>query len=222
MKKSIIMSGVLTLALSLFTTGCNWFESGSADSKDQFYRPLAKNQQANPNQPGYGPGPGYNNAGNAGVADLQGGQGAGMSQLDGATQPSEFGSGSGLGNNYDGFGTPIPGVTFNPVYFGFDQFAIGAAEAAKINAVVDYLKGHPGTGVVIEGNCDSRGTEEYNRALGERRALAAQEQILNAGIAANRVKTISNGKSKLAAQGENEDAHRLNRRDDFIAVKLLK
>lgn len=215
MKKSIIMSGVLTLALSIFTTGCGIFESGSGDTKDQYYRPLPKNQAANPNQ-------GFNNAGKAGNADLQGGPGAGMSSLDGANQPSEFGAGSGLGNTYDGFGTPIPGVTFNPVYFGFDQFAIGAAETAKINAVVDYLKGHPGTGVVIEGNCDSRGTEEYNRALGERRALSAQEQILNAGIAANRVKTISNGKSKLAAQGENEDAHRLNRRDEFIAVKLLK
>jgi len=215
MKKSIILSGVLTLALSVFTTGCGIFETGGPDSKDQFYRPLAKGQQANANQ-------GYNNGGNAGNADLQGGQGTGPSALESSAQPSEYGTGSGLGNNYDGFGTPISGVTFNPVYFGFDQFAIGAAETAKINAVVDYLKSNPGTGVVIEGNCDSRGTEEYNRALGERRALSAQEQILNAGIAANRVKTISNGKSKLAAQGENEDAHRLNRRDEFIAVKLLK
>ena len=211
MKKSIIMSGVLTLALAIFTTGCGIFESGGPDSKDQFYRPVAKNHQNNSGA--YG--------GNAGTADLQGGPN-GPSSLESSAQPSAFNEGSGLGNNYDGFGTPIPGVTFNPVYFGFDQFAIGAAETAKINAVVDYLKANPGTGVVIEGNCDSRGTEEYNRALGERRALAAQEQILNAGIAANRVKTISNGKSKLAAQGENEDAHRLNRRDEFIAVKLLK
>jgi len=217
MKKSIIMSGVLTLALTIFTTGCNWFESGNADSKDQFYRPLAKNQQNNAGNAGN-----VGNTANAGTADLQAGQVAGPSSLESSAQPGEFGAGSGLGNNYDGFGTPIPGITFNPVYFGFDQFAIGAAETAKINAVVDYLKGNPGTGVVIEGNCDSRGTEEYNRALGERRALSAQEQILNAGIAANRVKTISNGKSKLAAQGENEDSHRLNRRDEFIAVKLLK
>ena len=211
MKKSIILSGVLTLALSVFTTGCGIFETGGPDSKDQFYRPIAKGQQNNSGI----------NSGNAGIADLQGGQN-GPSSLEASAQPSEYGTGSGLGNNYDGFGTPIPGITFNPVYFGFDQFAIGAAETAKINAVVDYLKGNPGTGVVIEGNCDSRGTEEYNRALGERRALSAQEQILNAGIAANRVKTISNGKSKLAAQGENEDSHRLNRRDEFIAVKLLK
>jgi len=228
MKKSIIMSGVLALTLAVFTTGCGIFESGDADSKDQFYRDYkagkpggdapngmsaASQQQANP----------------AGSADLQGGGPNGLNDpngpnagLEGANQPGGYHEGSGLGNTYDGFGTPIAGVNFNPVYFGFDQFAIGTAELSKINEVVAYLNSNPGTGVVVEGNCDNRGTEEYNRALGERRALAAQEQILAAGIAPNRVKTISNGKSKLAAQGENEDAHKLNRRDEFIAVKLLK
>ena len=220
MKKSIIMSGVLALSLAVFTTACNWFESSNADSKDSFYRPLNKNHAGGVND-GNGPGAGPN----AGTADLQGGPNSGPgtnSGLEGANKPSEYGAGSGLGNTYDGFGTPIAGVTFTPVYFGFDQFAIGSGELSKINEVVAYLNKNPGTGVVIEGNCDNRGTEEYNRALGERRALAAQEQILAAGIASNRVKTISNGKSKLAAQGDNEDAHRLNRRDEFIAVKLLK
>ena len=206
MKKNIIMSGVLTLALTVFTTACNLFESKDADSKDSFYRPVVKTKT--------GANAGTNSG--AGEADIQGGPGGS------AVQPGEFQSGSGLGNTYDGFGTPIAGVTFNPVYFGFDQFAISSSELSKINEVVAYLNSNPGTGVVIEGNCDNRGTEEYNRALGERRALAAQEQIQAAGIAPNRIKTISNGKSKLAAQGENEDVHRLNRRDEFIAVKLLK
>ena len=212
MKKSIIMSGVLALSLAVFTTGCGIFESGEDDSKNSYYRPMNKNQ-AGGAKDAKGAGS------NAGSADLQGGANAG---LEGANKPSEYGAGSGLGNTYDGFGTPIAGVSFNPVYFGFDQFAIGSGELAKINDVVAYLNRNPGAGVVIEGNCDNRGTEEYNRALGERRALAAQEQILAAGIASNRVKTISNGKSKLAAQGENEDAHKLNRRDEFIAVTLLK
>ena len=99
---------------------------------------------------------------------------------------------------------------------------ISSAELNKINDVVSYLNSNPGTGVVIEGNSDERGTDEYNRALGERRALAAQEQLLAAGIAPDRIKTISNGESKLAAQGKDEDSHRLNRRDEFIAVKLMK
>ena len=218
MKKSIIMSGVLALSLAVFTTGCGIFESGEDDSKNSYYRPLNKDQAG-----GAKDARGAGARSNAGSADLQGGPNGGPGAgLEGANKPSEYGAGSGLGNTYDGFGTPIAGVTFNPVYFGFDQFAIGSGELSKINEVVAYLNKNPGAGVVIEGNCDNRGTEEYNRALGERRALAAQEQILAAGIASNRVKTISNGKSKLAAQGENEDAHRLNRRDEFIAVKLLK
>ena len=204
MKKNLIMSGVLTLALALVTTGCGWFETNGPEDKGPYYRP--PNQQARNSA---------NTANQPGNADL-------TSINNQANQPGEFAPGTGLGNTYDGFGTAIPGVTFTPVYFGFDQFAIGAGETNKINDVVTYLNGNPGTGVVIEGNCDDRGTEEYNRALGERRALAAQEQILAAGIAPNRVKTISNGKSKLAAQGNTEDVHKLNRRDEFIAVRLMK
>ena len=210
MKKSIVLSGVLTLALTIFTTGCGIFESGGVDN-GPYYRPL------NPADNG---GADKKDAGKQapGEADLQSGN---ADPLSGANQPGEYGEGSGL-NNYDGFGTPIPGVTFNPVYFGFDQFAVSSAELNKINEVVNYLNQHAGTGVVIEGNCDIRGTEEYNRALGERRALAAQEQLLAAGIAPERIKTISNGKSKLSAQGNDEESHRLNRRDEFVAVKLMK
>jgi len=205
MKKSIVLSSILTLTLAVLSTGCGLFETDAPEPKDRYFRDKPQqNAKTETRTPGN--------------ADLAGGN----ASLDGAQQPGEFSSGSGLGNTYDGFGTPIPGVTFNPVYFGFDQFAIGAAEQNKINEVVTYLNSNPGTGVVIEGNCDNRGTEEYNRALGERRALAAQEQLLASGIAANRIKTISNGKSKLAAQGNNEDSHRLNRRDEFIAVRLMK
>ena len=212
MKKSIVFSGVLTLALAIFTSGCTLFETDHEDN-GPYYRPLnpadnAGNDAAK--KPAGGPG--------AGDADIQSG---GNDGLAGANQPTEYTEGSGL-NNYDGFGTPIPGVTFNPVYFGFDQFAVSSSELNKINEVVSYLNSNPGTGVVIEGNCDVRGTDEYNRALGERRALAAQEQLLAAGIAPERIKTISNGESKVSAQGSDEESHRLNRRDDFIAVKLMK
>ena len=206
MKKSIVLSGVLTLALAISTTGCGIFESDKDDKGSA--APYYRDQAQDPNG-GRGNNPGEANLHNNG-------------EPIGSNQPGEIGDGSGLSNTYDGFGTPIPGVTFNPIYFGFDQYAISAAENSKINDVVTYLNNNPGTGVVIEGNCDARGTEEYNRALGERRALAAQEQLLAAGVAANRIKTVSNGKSKLATQGENDDAHRLNRRDEFIAVKLLK
>ena len=213
MKKSIVISGVLTLALAILTTGCGIFET-EKDDKGPYYRPVKQDADGS----GAGKNGTVGQGAGAADADIQGG---GNSNLANATQPTEYTEGSGL-NNYDGFGTPIAGVTFNPVYFGFDQFAVSSSELNKINEVVNYLNSNPGTGVVIEGNCDVRGTEEYNRALGERRALAAQEQLLAAGIAPERIKTISNGKSKLSAQGTDDESHRLNRRDDFIAVKLMK
>ncbi|MBR2364050.1 MAG: OmpA family protein [Lentisphaeria bacterium] len=137
------------------------------------------------------------------------------------TNPGTYKEGAGV-NDYDGFGTPVPGVAFQPLYFKFDQSIVDPDEAAKVDAVIKYLQANPGTGVVIEGNCDSRGTAEYNRALGERRALAAQEMMVGAGIDISRIKTLSYGEEKAAVQGENEEAHAQNRRDEFIAVKLAK
>ena len=70
----------------------------------------------------------------------------------------------------------------------------------------------------VEGNCDERGTEEYNRALGERRALAVREELIRLGIGPTEVDTISYGKDRPVAQGHDESAWKLNRRDDFIVL----
>ena len=118
---------------------------------------------------------------------------------------------------YDDFGTPISGLAFQPVYFHFDQSAIATSEYTKLDQVASYLSANAGTGVVIEGHCDIKGSDEYNRALGERRALAAKEYLLRKGIADNRIRTVSYGEEKPAG---NDDA--LNRRDEFIGVTLKK
>ena len=208
MNLRLLSIGAAALALAFFSTGCGIFESSSNPPENSFYRPKAgKNLQADPN------GSGKRAPGDADFTD----------QSHQGNQPSSFTEGAGLDSNtYDGFGTPIAGVTFDIVYFKFDQDTVASTEMAKIDKVVAYLNSNPGTGIVIEGNCDSRGSEEYNRALGERRAIAAQQQILASGIAPHRVKTLSNGKSKLAAAGETEQAHQTNRRDEFIAVKLAR
>ena len=99
---------------------------------------------------------------------------------------------------YDDFGTPISGLAFQPVYFHFDQSAIATSEYTKLDQVATYLTANAGTGVVIEGHCDSKGSDEYNRALGERRALAAKEYLLKKGIADSRIRTVSYGEEKLA------------------------
>jgi peptidoglycan-associated lipoprotein len=104
------------------------------------------------------------------------------------------------------------------VYFDFDSSVIKASEKPKAAAVADYLKANKGKAVRVEGNCDERGTEEYNRSLGERRALALREELIRLGIGPTEVDTISYGKDKPASQGHDESAWKLNRRDDFIVL----
>jgi peptidoglycan-associated lipoprotein len=89
------------------------------------------------------------------------------------------------------------------VHFAYDSSAVRKDDRAKVSAVADYLKGNPQTAVRAEGNCDERGTEEYNRSLGERRALAAREELIRLGVTPDRVDTISYGEDKPVDTGQN-------------------
>ncbi len=106
----------------------------------------------------------------------------------------------------------------NTVYFDFDRAAVKASERVRVEEVAAYLKGKPGHMVEIEGHCDERGTEEYNRALGERRALAVREYLVNLGIQAERIHTISYGEDRPAEIGSSESAWAKNRRGEFILL----
>ena len=101
------------------------------------------------------------------------------------------------------------------VHFDFDSSVVKGSEKSKVAAVAEYLKANQMTAVEIEGHCDERGTEEYNRSLGERRALALREQLVSLGIDAGRVDTVSYGKDKPADPGHDENAWRQNRRGEF-------
>jgi peptidoglycan-associated lipoprotein len=104
------------------------------------------------------------------------------------------------------------------IHFAFDSAAIKSSEQSNLESVAAALKGDPNTKLLIEGNCDERGTEEYNRSLGERRALAAREALAKDGVDPSRVRTISYGKDKPADPGHDEAAWQKNRRDDFILL----
>ena len=105
------------------------------------------------------------------------------------------------------------------VYFDFDSASIKAAEESKLQEVAGYFKDNPRMeALIIEGNCDERGTEKYNLSLGERRALAAREYLANLGVDPARIKTVTYGASRPADPGHNEEAWKKNRRDDFILV----
>ena len=104
------------------------------------------------------------------------------------------------------------------IHFAFDSAVIRDSEQANLQAVASALTADPNAKLLIQGNCDERGTEEYNRALGERRALAAREALAKLGIDPMRVRTISFGKDHPVDSGHNEAAWQQNRRDDFVLL----
>jgi peptidoglycan-associated lipoprotein len=105
------------------------------------------------------------------------------------------------------------------VYFDFDSATIKASEESKLADLGTYFKGNDRPEcLIIEGNCDERGTEKYNLSLGERRALAVREYLSNLGVDAQRIKTVTYGASRPADPGHDEAAWKQNRRDDFVLV----
>ena len=104
------------------------------------------------------------------------------------------------------------------VYFAFDSAVVKKSEGSKIQAVASALNSDSSAKLLIEGNCDERGTEEYNRSLGERRALALREALAKAGVDPMRIRTISYGKDKPVDPANNEAAWAKNRRGDFVLL----
>jgi peptidoglycan-associated lipoprotein len=104
------------------------------------------------------------------------------------------------------------------IHFAYDSSVIRSSEKANLAAVAAALSSDPNAKLLIEGNCDERGTEEYNRSLGERRALAAREALAKLGVDPMRVETRSFGKDKPVDPGHDESAWSKNRRDEFVLL----
>ncbi len=106
----------------------------------------------------------------------------------------------------------------NTAYFDFDSSVVKSSEKSKVAAVADYLKAHTADALRVDGHCDERGTEEYNRSLGERRALALREELVSDGVPADHILTETFGKDRPADPGHNEAAWSKNRRGEFILL----
>ena len=106
-------------------------------------------------------------------------------------------------------------VDFKPVYFGFDASNLRDSELAKIEAVAQHLQANPKRVVMVEGNCDERGSNEYNLTLGELRAGSVRDYLQRLGIATERVQTKSYGEEKPAVVGSGEAVWSKNRRGEF-------
>lgn len=108
---------------------------------------------------------------------------------------------------------------FADIHFAFDRFDLKPDEREILNMHAKWLQVHPEFVARIEGNCDERGTIEYNMALGQRRAASAMKYLVDLGVAKNRLSTISYGKERPLDPGHNEEAWAKNRRDHFSVTR---
>ncbi len=120
--------------------------------------------------------------------------------------------------SHDGWLQNANALQADIVYFAYDSAVVRPEEKSKLSTVAQYLKSSGSDALKIEGFCDERGTEEYNRALGERRALALREELASLGIDPSRVDTASLGKDRPADPGHSESAWSKNRRGEFIVL----
>ncbi|WP_417912731.1 OmpA family protein [Candidatus Electronema sp. TJ] len=102
------------------------------------------------------------------------------------------------------------------IYYDFDQSAVRRDQVGKMEANAQHLKKNSNAKVIVEGNCDERGTNEYNLALGERRAVAAKKYLINLGVEAGRIRTTSFGEERPLFPGAQESDYEMNRRSDFV------
>lgn len=102
------------------------------------------------------------------------------------------------------------------IHFDFDQHTLTAEARAILDGNASYLQANPDVKVVITGNCDERGSDEYNLALGERRAAAARDYLVSMGIDPQRLSVISYGEEKPLDPAHNEAAWAMNRRAEFV------
>jgi peptidoglycan-associated lipoprotein len=150
-----------------------------------------------------------------------GSEGAGMAESLDSPAPGQGGMAGMSGG--DGAAGVVAGsrtdLGLMPVYFDFDKSLIRQDQVERVEANALFLKNNPEIMVRIEGNCDNRGTNEYNMALGERRAMGVVKYLINLGVAEGRLATLSYGEERPVNSGNDELAWSENRRGDLVIVR---
>jgi peptidoglycan-associated lipoprotein len=182
------------IAISLSTIGCKTHNAPGVTKLDDQGRPI--------------PGSVDQTAGNAGKLD---------SDTSGVSK-GNLTEGIAMGNGHPGWPEDREALKADTIHFEYDSAVVKPAEHSKVTAVADYLKSNASNAVKVEGHCDERGTDEYNRSLGERRAQAIREELVKAGVEAGRVDTVSFGRDRPVDTGHSEASHRKNRRGEFVAL----
>lgn|SRR5208283_881939 len=138
-------------------------------------------------------------------------------QKEGAMSANQASSKNEAGSMKEDAGMTSAGL--KPVYFDFDKSFIRSDAKAVMKANADWLKANSKVKIKIAGNCDERGTKEYNLALGQRRSASAKKYLTDMGVSSKRISLISYGKEKPICTEQNEECWQKNRRDDFVVVK---
>ena len=108
-------------------------------------------------------------------------------------------------------------VALKDIHFDFDKYDIRPDAARVLDANVDWMKSNPDATILVEGHCDERGTNDYNLALGDRRARATMNYLVARGVAASRIRTISYGEERPLCAAHTEACWARNRRAHFLA-----
>jgi peptidoglycan-associated lipoprotein len=153
------------------------------------------------------PGSTGSSIGDSGLADLETGGSLGDSE----PMPTDM-------TRLDNMNADAQALAPYTVYFGFDSSVVAGSELGKVDSVAGALIENPQNAVRIEGHCDERGTEGYNLALGERRALALRDALIAVGVDPNNIVTLSYGEEMPANPGHDEIAWSENRRGEFILL----
>jgi peptidoglycan-associated lipoprotein len=185
----LVCSLAFALAITLASTGCRHQPVGVTHIPGSTPPPVADNQ--NINTMPYNPPP---------------------------STPSETPVGIVMSSSWDpsNYDQDASALAADTIHFAYDSAVIRDSDQANLQAVAQALNADPNVKLLIQGNCDERGTEEYNRSLGERRADAAREALSKLGIDPQRIRTISFGKDKPVDPGHGSAAWSKNRRDDFV------
>jgi len=184
---------VIALALTVVGTGCQKRPTGVTPIKDRttVVRPGEGMNELPP------------------IANTGGD--VGSKEIGGGAQPSTY-------DDLSKFDQDRATFAANTVHFDYDSSVVKSSDKGNLDAIASYMKSNGSVGLLVEGHCDERGTEDYNNALGERRSTAIREALINLGVDAGHIVTRSYGEYKPVAQGQDESAYRQNRRGEFVVL----